>query len=339
MATKWLLISTFGGAVPSIVGQGRSPKPFIPLNKVLKSRRSFDDAAAAVTEVMATPVKIDRTSSDGLRRIIAVPLCTFEGRLHAIHLWVASVDEQVAQRDPAGAWYFNLTDRKVSGSEDLFDLYGVSPEDRRSEAAMAGAFDRLDTGVDEGEALAKIVQSEPGMEHQAVWTVKRDDGDRRAAHFSCRAVEEHPDPEDNRTVVILRGVTHDIGPANDVPTAPPPVILEHRVLDAKLKPGEYDAYVNLRNLSLIRWRSNPMPGIAWEGGEGEPSPAMHPEDIEVARRMSADLARGGTSGVIRFRGLDGEWKPLHLQASLVAFNQHTTGGLVTVSAAPLSSSS
>ncbi|BAH56098.1 GAF domain-containing protein [Rhodococcus opacus] len=334
MATKWLLVSTFGGAVPSIVGQGRTPKPFVPLEQVIKSRRSFADATSAITEVMAHPTKIDRLSSDGLRRVIADPLCTFEGRLHAIYLWVGSAEEKVAQRDPAGAWYFNLTDFKVSGSDDLFDLYGVAPENRRSEAAMAGAFDRLDTGVDEGHALAKIVKSTPGMEHQAVWTVKRDDGARRAAHFSCRAVEERPDPNSDRKVVILRGVTHDIGPADDVPTAPPPVILEHRVLDAKLKPGEYLAYVDHKKLSLLKWRGNPMPGIAWEGGVGEPTPAMHPDDVEVARRLSADLARGSTSGVIRFRGLDGEWKPLHLEVSLMAFDQHTMGALVTVSAAP-----
>jgi hypothetical protein len=334
MATKWLLVSTFGGALPSIVGQGRTPKPFVSLEQVIKSRRSFADATSAITEVMTHTTKIDRPSSDGRRRVIADPLCTFEGRLHAIYLWVGSAEEKVAQRDPAGAWYFNLTDFKVSGSDDLFDLYGVAPENRRSEAAMAGAFDRLDTGVDEGHALAKIVKSTPGMEHQAVWTVKRDDGDRRAAHFSCRAVEERPDPNSDRKVVILRGVTHDIGPADDVPTAPPPVILEHRVLDAKLKPGEYLAYVDHKKLTLLKWRGSPMPGIAWEGGVGEPTPAMHPDDVEVARRLSADLARGSTSGVVRFRGLDGEWKPLHLEVSLMAFDQHTMGALVTVSAAP-----
>ncbi|GAB2633809.1 hypothetical protein ABI214_14670 [Prescottella soli] len=35
-----------------------------------------------------------------------------------------------------------------------------------------------------------------------------------------------------------------------------------------------------------------------------------------------------------FRGLDGEWKPLHLSVALMAFDESTHGGLVTVAEAP-----
>lgn len=331
MTTQWLLISTFGGDLPSIVGIGSTPTGFTPLEEVVKSRRTLADANAALAEVMTNSVPVDRISVDGQRRIVANPLLTFSGRLHAIYLWVGGIEEEIRQRDPAGAWHFNLTEGTASGSDDLFDLYGVAPENRRSETAMAGAFGRLVTNLDEGEALAKIIHSRPGTEHQAVWRVLRDDGVERAAHFSCRIFEEFRGEHAER---ILRGVTHDIGPANDVPSAPPPVILEHHVLDAKIKAGEYLAYVDLRKLTLIKWRGEPMPGIAWESVAGEPDPAIHPDDIDTAKRLSAGLARGSTSGVIRFRGLDGLWKPLHLEVSLMVFDQHTTGGLVTVTEAP-----
>jgi len=338
MATEWLLISTFGGAEPSIIGVGSRPKQFVPLSQHFSARRgpnkALEEAQSVVVELIGNPVPIDRISNDGRIRIVAKPLLNSAGRLHGIYLWRGAADETVPPRDPAGAWHFNLTQGKASGSEDLFDLYGVSEEDRRSEVAQAGAFTRLKTNADEGEALAKIVTSAPGTEHQAVWTVRRDDGQERAAHFSCRMLEERPDPASDRTEVILRGVTQDIGPANEVPTAPPPVILEHRVLEAKIRPGEYLAYVDIKRLKLIKWHRDPRPGIAWESVVGEPEPAMHPEDVSIARQMSKDLARGATSGVLRFRGVDGAWKPLHLEVCLMAFDQHTTGGLVTVTEVP-----
>jgi len=341
MATEWLLISTFGGGEPSLIGVGSTPKPFVPLEQHFKVRRgqanrSLDDVRSAVLGVMADPHhrRIDQVSDDGRKRIVVEPLLNSESRLHGVHLWRGNVDDTPPGRDPAGAWHFNLTAGKASGSEDLFDLYGVAPEDRRSEAALAGAFNRLVTNHDEGKALAKIVQSEPGTEHQAVWKVRRDDGSERAAHFSCRMLEERPGPASDRREVILRGITHDIGPADGVPSAPPPVILEHRVLDAVLAPGEYHAYVDLKRLTLIKWRDRPMPGIAWGDAVGEPDPAMHPDDLPIAKAMVRDLAHRNVEGVIRFRGLDGEWKPLHLSVALMAFDESTHGGLVTVAEAP-----
>ncbi|RDI12361.1 hypothetical protein DEU38_13612 [Rhodococcus sp. AG1013] len=341
MTTDWLLISTFGGQEPSLIGVGSSPKPFVPLGRHFKGRRSqpnraLDDVQNALLEIMADPEhrRIDRESEDGRKRILAEPLLNSESRLHGVYFWRGDTDEAPPPRDPAGAWHFNLTAGKASGSDDLFDLYGVAPEDRRSEAALAGAFTRLVTNRDEGEALAKIVQSEPGTEHQAVWKVRRDDGEERAAHFSCRMLEEKPDPAGDRREVILRGITHDIGPAGEVPAAPPPVILEHRVLDAVLTPGEYLAYVDLKRLALIKWRSEPMPGVAWEDAVGEPAPAMHPSDVPLARKMAKDLAYRKVEGILRFRGLDGDWKPLHLSVALMAFDESTHGGLVTVTEAP-----
>lgn len=340
MTPEWLLIDTFGGAEPALIGLGSTPKPFVALDRHFKTRRgqrnrSLDDIRSTVLEVMADPHDrpIDRTTDDGDHRIVAVPLLNSEGRLHGIHLWRGGVSDELPRRDPVGAWHFNLTAGTASGSEDLFDLYGVAPEDRRSEAALSGAFNRLVTNHDEGQALAKIVQSEPGTEHQAVWKVRRDDGVERAAHFSCRMLDERPEPDAPR-VVILRGVTHDIGPAEHVSSAPPPVILEHRVLDAVLAPGHYHAYVDLKRLTLIKWRNQPMPGIAWGNAVGEPKPAIHPDDLPLARAMAKDLAHRKVEGVIRCRGLDGAWKPLHLSVALMAFDESTHGGLVTVTEAP-----
>ncbi|WP_322544875.1 hypothetical protein U2G91_02020 [Rhodococcoides fascians] len=176
--------------------------------------------------------------------------------------------------------------------------------------------------------MAKIVQSAPGTTHQAVWTVKTDDGELRAAHFSCRMIAEGGV---SGTEVILRGITHDIGPVGEINIAPPPTILEHRVLEASTKEGEYRALVNLRTLNLLRWyNSEPAPNICWENLPDEPIPAIHPDDVPIATQMSNALARERTNGVLRFRTLDGNWKPMTVDAVLVSLDQHTTAALVTL---------
>jgi hypothetical protein len=328
MSNKWLLVETFSGAESSVIGLGSSPKNFASLGKIFRGSATRAEALSAISDALSSERRVDRPTRDGQLRIVADPLRTFSGRVHGTWLWIGSKNETEPARDPAGAWQFNLTRSTASGSNDLLDLYGVPEDERQTEKALAGAFTRLVTNHDESQAMAKIVNSKPGTSHQAVWTVRRDDDELRAAHFSCRMLAEEVNGERE---VILRGITHDLGPAGEITTAPPPTILEHRVLEASTREGEYRALVNLRTLNLLRWyNSDPVPEICWENIAGEPKPAIHPDDLPIAKEMSAGLAHKRTSGTVRFRATDGQWKPLHLEASLVSLDQHTTAALVVI---------
>ncbi|GAB0107266.1 DUF5628 domain-containing protein [Nocardia sp. JMUB6875] len=326
--TRWLLIETFGGGEPTVIGLGSAPRKFVPLSQIFRQRETLATikGAIAATEAALAPVEI--MSGDGRRRTLTHPLLITPERMHAVLVWSGPVDEQVPPRDPVGAWYFNLSTSKSTRSDDLLDLYGVAPENRAREHAIAGVFTRVITNSDESDALAKIVRSAPGTEHQAVWTVRRDDGALRAAHFSCRLLEEHDAA--GQSEVFFRGVTHDIGDATDVSAAPPPVILEHRVLDAAAEEGEFRAIVDLRTLRLLRWMGPAMPELAWQSLAGEPEPQIHPEDLDTAKSMSRNLAHQRTAGHLRLRALDGGWKRVHARAVLMALDQHTTAALVTI---------
>ncbi|WP_067470042.1 GAF domain-containing protein [Nocardia amamiensis] len=330
MTTKWILVECFSGFPGRVIALGTAPKSFVPLTNILRNPLSRDDAESALRQACATGAPVARVSPDGRRMVRAEPLLIAPGRVHGVRLWVGPVREPVTSPDPMGAWYFDLTTNRSVRSIDLLDLYGVAPENRAAELAIAGAFTRLVTNRDESEALAKIVNSAPGTEHQAVWTIRRDDDALRAGHFACRIVEERDDSGARQ--VLIRGVTQDIGSAMAVSLAPPPMILEYTLLEASAEPGEYRAIVNLRSLRLIRWIGAPMPGIAWEDLPGQPPPQIHPDDLEAARTMSRDLARHRTEGTVRIRRLDGGWQPVRVRAALMALDQHTTAGLATVSA-------
>jgi hypothetical protein len=328
--SKWLLVETFGDTPPSVIGLGNAPKKMVPLRTILGRGHSLEAVERAIVKATTTRTRVELGSSRQ-RRVIAEPLVSFTGRVHGAYIWAGAADQTPPLHDPAGAWHFNLTTDVIGGSDDLLDLYGVAPELRRHQRHTAEAFTRLIPNTDVAAALAKIVRSQPGEEHQAIWTVLRDDGQQRAAHFSTRAIAEQNDH--GETEVVLRGITHDIGPAEDTPAAAPPIVLEQRLLDSMAEPGHYRAIVNLNTLHIIRWLDHPMPGLGWEMDEQNPLPWIHDDDLPAAQALAAGLATAPkTSGTLRFRGDNGQWQPISVTANLVLLDQHTTAALLTMSA-------
>ncbi len=265
MTNRWLLIETFGvdrAGEPTVIGLGSAPRHMVPLTTVLKRGRHLGEMRALVARIAQTGERLRTPSSDGTHVLVGDPLIAYSGRVHGVYAWVGATGEEPPPRDPAGAWQFNLTTGKISGSDDLLDLYGVPPEQRRSERVIAEAFTRLMANADEAAALAVIVNAPPGSEHQATWTVRRDDGELRAANFACRCISVAT--PGGATETVLRGITHDLGPAETIPAAPYKMLLAQQVLAAEREPGRYRAIVNLRNLTLLRWIDDPMPGLAWQ---------------------------------------------------------------------------
>lgn len=271
--------------------------------------------------------RVEFLSADGRRRTVAVPLAAYSGHLHGVHVWTGPAVDPLPERDPAGAWYFNTTTDEIGGSNELLDLYGEPQDKRRTQRFTAEAFTRLTSDADAGKALALLVNAKPGDEYQATWTVRRDDGALRAAHFSVRAIPETT--HDGTHHVVLRGITHDLGPAERVRAAPPPVVLEQRLLESTAEPGEHRALFNLRTLRVMRWIDAPLPGLSWEFDPGDDRPFIHPDDRLIAEQLSQQLATTRAEGTLRFRATLGRWISCRVVARLVALDQHTTAALLT----------
>jgi hypothetical protein len=332
MANRWLLIETFGGeghTEPSVIAVGRAVKRMVPLATVLGRGRYLGDVRALVARVARSGEPVRMPSGDGRRRMAGHPLAV-GGRVHGVYAWLGGLEEEPPGRDPAGAWCFNLTRDVTVRSDDLFDLYGVAPGNRQYERRIAEMFGRLVTNSDEASGLALLVRSRPGDEHQATWAVRREDtGQLRAANFACRVMAEPG--ESGQDEVVVRGITHDIGPAEQTPSAPTRMVLAQQVIAAEKQPGKHRAIINLRRLTLIRWVDEPMPGVAWQHDAVHP-PAIHPDDLAVARQMSERLAtESPVEGVLRVRSVTGDWMPVAVSANLMLLDQHTTAALVTVS--------
>lgn len=297
----------------------------VPLDRFFaRNRTSLGMAQTALERVAEANEAYDVVDTAG-RRCIAHPLSAYDGRVNGAWLWLGNknASEPATPHDPAGAWYFNLTTFEVGGSDDLLDLYRQPKEERRTKRAMAEAFTRLTAGPDASEALAKIVRSRPGSEHQAVWTVICDDGDRRAAHFSCRAVLH--DTEDGRQI-IMHGITHDIGPADDVPQAPHLAVLERRVLDAAARPGTHRAIVDVRTGHIIQWVDAPPSSIDWAVPGID---IFHRDDTSVVHHLNR-LREDAVTASLRLRGTGSPWTSVTVTSQPMLLDNSTTAALWTI---------
>ncbi|ROP37294.1 GAF domain-containing protein [Saccharothrix texasensis] len=334
MATDWLLIETFGGhrREPTVIAVGSSPRNMVPIRSILGRGPFFADVLALIARVIESGNSEEVATITGKRRVIGHPVKTYGDRVHGVYAWVGRLNDEPPRRNPAGAWHINITRHISSRSDDLLRLYGTEAGNWRNEHDLAElfAYGRLQTNSDESKALAMLVNATAGAEHQATWTVKRDDGVRRAAHFACRCVEV-PTVEGG-TELIVRGITHDIGLSESVPTAPPsaPVLLAQQVVAAEATPGRWRAIVDLRTMRLLRWLDDPLPGIAWKLDTPH-RPGIHRQDLRTAVGMSNALAACGRArGSLRLRAENGEWIRVHATAALMLLDQHTTAALVTL---------
>lgn len=336
--SRWLLIEVFGpdGHQPTVIAKGAEVLKMRPLSSVMKSSRYQSEALGVVSRAAATGAEVDVVSGDRQRRLVGVPLADFSGHVNAVYFWAGVAGEQPPPRNLAGAWYFNLTTGFIGGSQELLELYGQAPEERRVQRRTAEAFERLQPNADEGATLAMLVRGEPGYEHQGTWTVRRDDGEMRAVNLAVRSVEVHQD--DGSVQVLARGVTQDIGSADSIPFVPRHTVERAIILaEQKQQGGSSRVIIDPGTLMPVKWIDPPPDGVAWTSNERY-APRIHPRDVAEARRMAGAVIAGATaSGTLRVRATGGGWMKVGVTASemLLDPGSDTKAALVTVT--PLSS--
>ncbi|ULD38977.1 GAF domain-containing protein [Rhodococcus qingshengii] len=325
---NWLLIETFGGnKKPTVVGVGGRDVAFVPVGDILKRKGAEDELRRAIVGCLQARGPWKEITDD--RHIEAHPLFLGE-ELHGLWFWSQPRTVPVPEHNDAGAWLIDLTSLTAIGSPEWARMADIPKEYWGQERSVAAMFNQVGTSDRrEDSALAKIEEEQAGEEHQGEWRVERQDGSKWLARFSLRIKEVRRGLK-NEIHRCSIGLSQNAGEIEDSPSdaAPSLAILEHRYLTAITEPGEHHALISMTKLKLIRWVTDPAPGIAWQGVASEAPPAIHPDDIPAALAMAKALPNQSGEGVFRLKTVDGDWLPVPIKANPVMLAPTTNAAYV-----------
>ncbi|GAA5087197.1 GAF domain-containing protein [Nocardia iowensis] len=328
MHGEWLLIECIREE-PTVMAIGRKPVDLKPFDKVLRLQ-ALRTARRAVAHVRETGQRWEEFSRTRDEHVIAEPILNVLKMVHGVRLWIGHLEQDVPLRTRSGAWDWDLDKMTALATSEMHDIYAVPLERRMPEISRVSSLRHVSSADDQAEALAKaLVADESTVFHTTTWQITRDDGVRRDINWCARGALV----EGRR---FIHGITHDITEGDDEHAPLPPHTFAQALIDAELnaEPGVYHALVDLKTLTAYRWLTREMPGVAWElTGNPERDPALHPDDVVLARQIARALRFGPATGSLRVRDTKGEWTVVNVDAKRVLLTRESevAAALVKVS--------
>ncbi|MFG1793960.1 GAF domain-containing protein [Nocardia sp. NPDC049149] len=326
MLGEWLLIECVRKD-PNVMAIGRKPVRLQPLQKVLRNE-TLKATRRLTNQVRRSGHRWEETSTARGEHLIAEPITNTTDRIYGIRIWVGHTGIEVPLPPRSGAWDLNLDTMVALYTDETHDVYQVPKDRRRTEISRMSALRYLNFAEDEGAAFALAMRADDTTLYQNTWPIIRGDGVARDLHFCARGARVG-----GRR--FLQGLAIDISPGRDEPAEPPPLTFSQAVMAAELSvPGIYHALVDLKTLIAHRWLGAEMPGIAWElTGDADRDPALHPEDIALARATARATIDGPSNAVLRLRNTQGGWTRVRVEAKRVLLTRDSDAVAILVSMA------
>ncbi|WP_330232981.1 DUF5593 domain-containing protein [Nocardia sp. NBC_00508] len=298
---RWLLIETLGPVGTwSLLAAGSAPRAWKSYRRAVPARlQRFVTAAhhsGAAVEHQLPPSRHVWSR----RRVRAQPLLGPGARVHAVRLWVGSG----APPPPVGVTTFSI-DGRARRIEAVRDESGPHCDHRPVVWFGAEVFEAMERFDGALEFVATIARAEPGVRWLDTATLRSAAGPR-----TLLLAARNPDPDRHHWVGVAADVTADI--------APQAKSLESAALDLLrgTRSNRYLAVVDLAQVRLIRWVTEPVPGLRW-GGPADERTVPHPQDRPRILAARADLRAGmqrvGLAGV-RLATMEGGWIVADLEA-------------------------
>ncbi|MFI9506382.1 GAF domain-containing protein [Nocardia sp. NPDC052566] len=293
---RWLLIETLGRAETwSVVAEGTAPREWKSFQRSVPSRLQPLVATAYTSGAIVDQQMPQSRHAWSGRRVQAVPVLGPDERVHAVKLWLGAGDPP----PQTGVAPF-VMDARTRLIETLPE--GLGPGFPRGPVRWTGAesfaaIERFDAAL---EFTATIARSAPGSRWMGIATIRAAAGP-RAILLATRNGETAATGE------------HWSGIAVDVTdtVAPQQKSFEATTIDLlrSAQPNLYIAIVDTAQLRLIRWVTEPVPGIRWGAGTDERT-TPHPTDhtrILTARNEILTGAKQTTLAAIRFASTHDNW--------------------------------
>ena len=324
MAHDWLLVETLGDE-PAVVAQGRQLKNLVPITTFLRRSPYLSAVRTAIAESVQTRQSLTSITPKRDRVIRTEPVMMSDGRMHGVHVWTGPADAAPPERPTPGPLKWDLTLGVATDTRESLANSGKNPEIELTYGrAFAEDLPWRELNPNETKVLAMAVKAEPGQTLCSTWDFTDWQGNAVRIGFVARsALESGPDGRDHLVARAMNWRAELKGPTVSVDD------LAQRILNGLAQAGVHRALVDLNNWTLLKWLDEPCSFYDWRGNEVD-KPKVHPDDAHVMSSMTREFANGATSRVLRMRGRDADWVPVHVTVNRVELEPDTFAGLVSL---------
>jgi hypothetical protein len=290
---QWLLIDTLARPETwSVLAVDTTPRPWKSLARMVPARLLPIVAAAHATRTAVERQLPKSRHAWSLLRARAIPVVAPDDCVHGVRFWVGAGDPPVPPRVAAF-----LIDGE---SRTLVRAPGLGPAFEQGRSVWVGAetFDNVERFDGALDLITIVARAEPGSRWAGTFSVRTRDG-LRSLLLATRTSTADP----ARWRGLLADVTESVPPLGKT--------FEATTVDTlcAANPGRHLALVDTERIRLIRWVSNPIPGLRWSGGIDERT-LPHPEDHPRIRHARTEILAGKSYHTIpglRLAATDGGW--------------------------------
>lgn len=298
------------------------------------SVRVIPSAVHRVVEIRS-PLDYDTAAIHGTRyRVCAVPVLGQSGLVHAVMCCLAPIGTALPERPIVGAWEWDVPARETRWSDELQSIYRIPAEERRDSYRPRFFLQRMEL-ADALHLQGMWAAMAAGADEQLrieVFRTRRDDGVLRQFRLSGRPVIS-----DAGTVTHFRGITHDvtdlapIGAQDRENSSDPEAGLMEALFGAG---GRAMAILDVRLRELIRWLSDPLPGIAWPDDGRLAPPLIAEQEVELAHSQLGVIGtlpiHGKARVVLNLLSTEGTYVPVEFEAEVFARASGATDQVLAV---------
>lgn len=311
---KWIVVETLGAKETwSVLAVDGKPTEWKSLTRTLPAAAlPIISAVYERREPVERILPPSRQLKDG-DHVRALPVPGPDGVVHGVHIWIGGAFPE-GSPPAVSAFTYGSRARLVEPSADYYTRFGVPTVDGRSTWTGPEVFRRVvrfDTAM---ELIGRTIDPTPDDRWQGQLSARLGDGIRR---LSLALRNDSTDGTFWRSLIID---TTDSTP-------PEPVTVETAALAAlrARDPSTFIALLDLASVRLIRWVTDPVPGIAWKG-VADDRDTPHPDDVQrifaAAQPVITGAATSAKVDAVRLRRRDGGWTIVDTSATVLP---HTDG--------------
>ncbi|MEE6177092.1 PAS domain-containing protein [Mycobacterium sp. 050134] len=324
MAHDWLLVETLGGD-PAVVAQGRQLKNLVPITTFMRRSPHLSAVRTAIAETVQTGQSMTSITPKRDRVIRTEPVVMSDGFLHGVHVWTGPADDEPPERPTPGPVKWDLTLGVATDTRESLVNSGKNPEvEVTFGRAFAEDLPSRELNPNETKVLAMAVKAKPDQTICSTWDLTDWRGDPVRIGFVARTgLEPGPDGRDHLIARAINWRAELNGPVVSTDD------LAQRILSGLAQAGVHRALVDLKNWNLLKWLDEPCPFYDWRGSNAE-RPWVHPYDQHLMAAMATEFANGATSQVLRMRGHEVDWVPVHVTVNRVELEPDVYAGLISL---------